>query len=192
MSNRTFFNSMRARMTFAFVLLTTTLMLSVSGGLLFYLHYAAARTTRKSLDLAVERVRNELAESTTGSGFNDFLTENGDSLRMEGLALLLVDARGHILRKSQNDAPTWPHLPDDGWRIRTLPDGPRTVVIGSYWRRKEFELRRETGELAAMSSAWCWHRASEPGGWSVGPSRPYSLSPSRRVRRRRRTVCTCV
>jgi signal transduction histidine kinase len=162
-SEKSYFNSIRMRMTFAFVLLTTTLMLLVSGGLLFYLHYAATRVTRKSLDLAAERVRNELAETKTGNGFNDFLAENGDSLKMEGLVLMMVDAQGHIVRKSQSAAPMWPHLPEDGWRIRTLPDGPRTIVIGSYWRRKELELQREAGEIAGLSL--CVVLASGFGAW---------------------------
>ncbi len=161
--NRSFSNSMRARMTLAFVLLTTTLMLSVGGGLLFYLNYVAARETRKSLDLAAERVRTELAENKRGTGFDDFVAENGDSLKMEGLALLMVDAEGHTLRKSQNVAPIWPYRPGDGWRIKTLPDGPRTVVIGSYWRKRELELQREAGKLVGLSL--CVVLASGFGAW---------------------------
>lgn len=143
MSNQTFFNSMRARMTFAFVLLTTILMLSAGGGILAYLRYIALRSTETSLDLTVSRVQGELTENSTGHGFRDFLADNGDSLKMEGIALLLVDAQGHVLRSSQSFAPSWPHRSEDGWRIRTLPDGERTIIIGIYWRKAEAVWRRE-------------------------------------------------
>lgn len=156
-------NSIRARMTLAFALQTAALMALVAGGLLFYLHYTAAQAAENTLDSAAHRVRNELADVTNGNGFNDFLTENGDSLKMEGLSLLLVDAQGVILRKSQAAAPAWPHRKKDGWRTRALPYGAKTIVVGYYWRSTELVLRREGAVLLALSL--CVVLASAFGAW---------------------------
>lgn len=162
-SNPIFFRSMRARMTLAFVLLTALLMLLMSGGILGSLRYSALRTTDTTLDMTVMRVKNELGENPNGAGFNDFLADNGDSLKMEGLALVLLDSQGRVLQKSQFAAPSWPHHPEDGWLIRTLPDGPRTIMIGSYWRKTEAALAREAGMLLGLSL--CVIVASGFGAW---------------------------
>ena len=155
--------SIRARMTLAFALQTAALMALVAGGLLFYLHYTAVRVAETTLDTAAQRVRNELADIAHGNGFNDFLAENGDSLKMEGLALLLVDARGEVLRKSQSAAPAWPRRYKDGWRIRALPYGAKTIVIGFYWRKSELVLKREAVVLLVLSL--CVVPASAFGAW---------------------------
>lgn len=156
-------SSIRARMTLAFALLTVLLMLTVGGGLLIYLRYTAVRATETSLNLAVERVRNELADTGNGNGFSDFLAENGDSLKTEGLAILLVDARGAVVRRSQSAVPPWPHRSGDGWRIRTVPYGAQTIVIGTYWRKAEGAWQREAVVLSALSL--CVVLASAFGAW---------------------------
>jgi len=150
-------------MTLAFVLLTTTLMFLICGGLLGYLRYTAVRAVDTSLDLTVSRVRGELTENSGGNGFRDFLADNSDSLKTEGIALLLVDAQNRIVRKSQSFAPSWPHHSEDGWRIRTFPDHDRTIVIGSYWRKAELAWQREAGGLLALSL--CVVVASGFGAW---------------------------
>lgn len=162
-SEKPVLNSIRARMTFAFALQTATLMALVAGGLLFYLHYTAAHAADTTLDAAVQRLRSELADSANDTGFNDFLRENGDSLKMEGLSLLLVDAKGKIQRKSQSAAPAWPRGHKDGWRTRALPYGAKTVVIGYYWRNAELVLKREGAALLALSL--CVVLASAFGAW---------------------------
>ena len=162
-SESSYFSSIRARMTFAFVLLTTTLMLLICGGFLGYLRYTAVRATETSLDLMVARVRGELSENSSGNGFRDFLADNGDSLKMEGIALLLVDTQNRIVQRSQSLAPSWPHSAEDGWRIRTFPERDRTIVIGSYWRKTELAWQREAGGLLTLSL--CVVIASGFGAW---------------------------
>lgn len=163
MSDRSYFNSIRARMTLAFVLLTMALMLLICGGFLGYLRYTAVRAVETSLDLTVARVRGELTENASGSGFRDFLADNSDSLKMEGIALLLVDAQNRIVRKSQSFTPSWPHRPEDGWRIRTFPDRDRTIVIGAYWRKSELAWQQEAWGLLTLSL--CVVLASGFGAW---------------------------
>jgi signal transduction histidine kinase len=155
--------SIRARMTLAFALQTAVLMALVGGGILFYLHYSAAQAADTTLETAAERVRNELADITNSHGFNDFVAENGDSLKMEGLALLLVDSQGYVTRKSQSAVPAWPRRYKDGWRIRALPYGAKTIVIGYYWRRSELVLKREALVLLVLSL--CVVLASAFGAW---------------------------
>ncbi len=155
--------SIRARMTLAFALQTAALMALIAGGLLFYLHYTAVQSAETTLDTAARRIRNELADITSGHGFNDFLAENGDSLKMEGLALLLVDAQGNVLRKSQSAAPSWPHRRKDGWRTRSLAYRAKTIVIGTYWRKSELILKREAVVLLVLSL--CVVLASAFGAW---------------------------
>ncbi len=162
-SERPVLSSIRARMTFAFALQTAGLMALIAGGLLFYLHYTAAQAAETTLNTAAARVRNELADIANGGGFHDFLVENGDSLKLEGLSLLLIDAQGRLLQRSQSAGPSWPHQKKDGWRIRVVPYGARKIVIGCYWRSTEAVLKREGAVLLALSL--CVVFASAVGAW---------------------------
>ncbi len=156
-------NSIRARMTLAFALQTVALMLLVCGGLLLYLFYSALHTAQSTLHTAAERVRGELVSTAIENSFNEYIRENGDSLKTDDVALLLADAQGRVTLRSQNAGPRWPRQQADGWRTEEFSVGANTVVVGYYWEKTEKVLKREAVVLLALSL--CVVLASVFGAW---------------------------
>lgn len=150
--------SMRARMTGAFTLFIAVLLLLVCAGMLGLAKHAARREVDTLLNAAAVEVKselnNELGAGAHSANWRQLLTEENDFLKVNDLALLVVDNKGQIIVRSQNEVPLWPLQNDTqsaAWHTATLQYAGRTIVIAASRRRAEAELRQQTTALLALT-----------------------------------------
>jgi signal transduction histidine kinase len=143
-------NSMRARMTALFSFTIAMVMLLSCGGLIGYARYAAERSAAERLNAAARGAQTEL---TSGKPSIDpaELREEERNYASEHLALMIVDRMGRIVEKSQNRVPSWPRTREDGWRVRSIPVGGYTAVIGLPWEPTERALQAQAMGFVAIS-----------------------------------------
>ena len=143
-------NSIRARMTLSFALCNAALMLLICGSILLYARHAAETRVAYLLQLTARHTQEELREPP---GAPDVIRELSEDLKAEHLAILRVDANGHILQQSQRRIPSWPRQGNDGWRVTAVPAGAETLIIGYPWMREEEMLRHQALTLTGLSLA---------------------------------------
>lgn len=143
-----YLNSIRARMTAAFALFIALLVLCACPALIWYAQRTADKRADRLLKAAARKIQREARDP---SAQLSALLEDERDVTGENLVAMLVDAQGHILEKSQNRLPPWPHRDGDGWRVTTLPLAGNTVVIGLHWKRTEETVQLQTLTLSALS-----------------------------------------
>ena len=144
-------NSIRARMTGAFALSITVVMVFASAGLIWYSRESAERNADDLLKSAAEKARSELGESHEGEDSTNAFREQSEELTSIGLVSLAVDQHGRTVWQSQKNVPTAPFTNGDDWRVTTLRSGDYTYVIGMPWERTDDALDRNSLVLVALS-----------------------------------------
>ncbi|HZO87734.1 MAG TPA: ATP-binding protein [Chthonomonadaceae bacterium] len=127
-------NSIRSRMTLAFACSTALLMFLACGVLTWYAWHAAEQNARTLLLAATQKIYDDLTDDEHQVPVFALVGEEEEMLGPNNMALLVVDARGHVIAQSRRDIPAWPHPRQDDWRLQTLPFGSYTIVIGLPWR----------------------------------------------------------
>lgn len=170
-------NSIRGRMTAAFVAALALLFLLASVSILWYSRQAALRDTAAVLGLAAHRVKQEIQEDQNGESDDDprgggrlaarqppsgksaeissarsllarLTHETHEERQAGGLGILIVNSKGQIIARSDGAAPPWP--PGDDWQITTLSSGSRTVVLGMPLDRNRSAIQAEALDLLAI------------------------------------------
>jgi len=140
-------NSLRTRTTAAFAfafaaltLLFVCLMIRLSDS-----------TAERTVDTALKTVKNGiLSRHITPSQISDTSAwrDIKEALAMQNMALLVVDAHGNVLQKTEGRVPVWPTSADGrAWRLRTIALEGGTVVIGRYWQDTDQALRYNAAML---------------------------------------------
>lgn len=162
--------SLRARMTAAVTLLFALWMTIVGAASMLYLHESASRHADRVLATTVAELRQNLPgeekehPSTGEAGaIAAFCEEYSETLAAGKLGLLLVDSGGKVVRRYPGVQVPWPISGGHAWRVRSLPVGRYTAVLGLDWHHTEEELRDRItiifavglcGVLAAGLGAW--------------------------------------
>jgi signal transduction histidine kinase len=133
---------MRARMTSTLVLSIALVMLLVCGGILWYAKHSAERNADVVMSAMAERIGHDLASEGPRAGFED---EERD-LKAAGLAFLIADAQGRVVRPWPGPAPVWPRK-NDGWRVVTTRSGAYTIVVGLPWDKTARVLQNQAAAL---------------------------------------------
>jgi signal transduction histidine kinase len=144
------FNSIRARMTLTFALGIALLMLLVCGGLALYARVSDEQNADTLLDTAAQKVAAALHADQAQGGHEELREEEQQDLKVENIALQIVDAQGRVLEQSQRNVPPWPRKDDAVWRVRTLPFGTTTIIVGLPWQQTLLSLHRLTLSLLAL------------------------------------------
>lgn len=151
-------NSIRARMTLAFSLAVALLLVLACSGVMWVSRQTAERNARSLLFSAASKIQQEVGAEDIREDSAELIREDSAELKeeerdlaSENLALMLVDAQGHIWHKSRTRVPSWPSNPRDGWRITIVPFGQNTAVIGLYWVPIERALRSQATHLVLLS-----------------------------------------
>jgi len=163
---------MTASVTIAFAVW----MLLICIGLLAYQRFSAARQADLLLQTTAEGFRHDLADTTNADGTDqpdprmpatglpiDFMDEHREDLIANHLALTIVDAHGHVLQRSETDAPPWPLPRNDEWRIITMSAGKTTLVLGFHWSKTEETQHQQA--LLLFTLSLCVVMASALGAW---------------------------
>ena len=143
-------DSIRARMTLAFSFSLALLLFLACAALILYAHGDAERNARQTLSTAVHKVRNEIPNGEGQWKLSELLEEERD-LAGDNLAVLVINKQGRVTQKSQNHGPSWPPIPEEGWRLATVPAGSDTIVIGLPWKKTEQTLTRQALFLSLLS-----------------------------------------
>lgn len=136
-------NSIRARMTALFSLVTAVVMVCACGGLIIYSKFAAESNAAALLNVAARRIRSEINGAEHIDDFKSLLEEERDFL-VDGFTLMLVDQQGKTIVKSQSRVPAWPNPPPGSWRVQTVPFRSDTVVIGLRWDKTQNMLNEQS------------------------------------------------
>src|SRR5579872_2196378 len=151
--------SMRARMTAALVFSITAMMLLVCSGLVWYARHTAEQNADARMRGSALRIEHDLANEGSRADISDELQD----IQEENLALLIVDAQGRVIRRSQGRGLTWPRPPDDSWRVVTTRAGANTIVIGMPWHKTAAALKNQA--LVLLFLSLCVTLASAVGSW---------------------------
>jgi len=143
-------NSLRTRTTAAFALAFAALTLLFVCLMIRLSH----RTAEHTVDTALKTVKNGIlsrhitqAQVSDPSAWRDIK----EALAMQNMALLVVDAQGNVLQKTEGRIPAWPTTDGQEWRLRTIALEGGTVVIGRYWQDTEQALRYNAAMLLLHS-----------------------------------------
>lgn len=162
------FNSIRARMTAAFGIAITTLMLLTCLAITTYARYEAGESTDALLKSAAEKVAFELPVDNQGSSTE--LDEIEKALVADRMALVVVDSRGSVVSRAGHYASIWPRTPSgteqetaghkggykgEEWRTFQLPAKSYTIVIGTPWTQTGRNLRGLAIALIGLSLVVC-------------------------------------
>lgn len=136
--------SIRVRMTLAFALTISLLMLLACGGLLWYGQWAAERKADALLASTLAKVRTDLTDNAPGFDASDLQ----EDARLSGMALWVGGPNGRTLFQSQPGA--LPYRSGADWRVMVRSDGLRTVVLGLPWRETRQAIHHQAALLVLL------------------------------------------
>src|SRR5260221_12720985 len=110
-------NSIRARMTLAFAFSTALLMFLACSVLVLYAWRAAERNAQTLLQVTSQKIYDDLTDDEHKVALSELVEEEQETLRPNGLALLVADAQAHIVMQSGQNVPPWPRMNQENWRI---------------------------------------------------------------------------
>jgi len=144
-------SSIRSRLTLAIMLGSTALMILLSISMMWFMRWVAERDAEKILTAASRKIQAELNNGEQHYAISEVISENSDMLKVDDLAMLIVDAKGRVIQKSQSIVPIWPGGKNNEWRVASLPTATHTIVIGFPWRNIENGLRNQALILLSVS-----------------------------------------
>ena len=128
--------SLRARMTVAFAITISLLMLLACGALICYAQYAAERKADALLAASMLKIQNDLADSVPHIDPVDMQ----DNVKVGNMALHIVDVKGQTLFQSKGDVPALPLQRDAKWYVKIQGFRTNTVILGLPWRETQQAL----------------------------------------------------
>lgn len=136
------FKSIRARLTAAFSLSLAVLMIAAIFGLIWYANRSAQRSADSVLMAAAKSVVLEYSSPHKSYNPAGLIEEEREDLRGSNLAISITDSGGHVLGKSQKNAPGLSPVDGGNWRVLTakLKNGD-IVVVGMPWAKTRGALR---------------------------------------------------
>lgn len=146
-------------MTAIFATSVAVIMLVVCGGLYTYTRRAAERNAENLMRSAADRMERDLSLEGPQAEFADELHD----LKVDDLAMLIVDRKGNVLRRTEEDGPSWPTIAQAGWRTVSKPVGAYTVVIGTRWSKTAASLKNLATVLSIV--AVCVVLVTAVGAW---------------------------
>ena len=171
-------DSIRARLTLTLTLATAALMLLVCGGLMTYTRHLAERGASDLLRATAEQIKADLNDGERHYAPLEVIEENQSRLQANNLALVIFNAQGRILQKSQQNVPLSTKPEADAWRVASVPGKDYTILVALPWGQTKDVLQSQALVLLALglfvtllSSVGAW--------WLVGRT----LTPIHRLSR---------
>ena len=157
-------SSIRARLTATFSLCLGLAMIAAVCCLIWYISHSAERNADAALAAVAGKVAVETEDARDCYDRDDLIEELAEDLHGSNLALSITDRRGHLVAKSQRNAPLLSSVHDFNWRVRVVRlDNGDTVVIGQRWDKTRSILRSYAIALiflgafvALIASAGAW------------------------------------
>ncbi len=144
-------HSIRARMTVAFTLCVALLMLTACQLLAWYARSGAERNARTLLEATIRKVTDDLVDDEHRVPLTELPDEEREIMRPDSMALLVVNARGEVVERSQPNVPNWPQPSREAWRIASFPFAGDRVILALPWRKTEQALQRQALMMMALS-----------------------------------------
>lgn len=151
-------HSIRARMTLSFALFITILIALVGVAFYFYMERQERRQADETLVHAIEELREEIQE---GDSLTKLVTEETSDLKALNVALIIVNAQGHVVAHTHPQTTSWP-LPRE-WRSNHIKHRGYTLAVALPWSQMKKNLRERTqtllllgGVVVILSSIGAW------------------------------------
>src|SRR5258708_3010112 len=125
--------SIRARMTVAFAVTISLLMLLACGALISYAQHAAERKADALLAATMLKIENDLADTALRIDPGDMQ----DNVKVGSMTLRILDASGQTLFRSKEDGPAWPLQADSKWYVKVERFRTNTLILGMPWRETQ-------------------------------------------------------
>ncbi len=142
-------NSIRARLTAAFMLVTCAVVVATIFLLICYSYFTGVRAVDNLLRNARRDAVQALADSQHPTTLREWLREHTVWLDAADMAAVLIGPDGSVEQKTQPSVPSWPRTAD-GWKANVVKAHGETLVIGYPWWRTEAVLRSQAILLALL------------------------------------------
>src|SRR5437868_4458880 len=125
-------NSIRARLTLAFMLATGSVVVVACSVLIWYLYFTTSRSVDRLIQTTRRSAEQAIFDPEEPETPREWLRQHSIALDAADLAAVLVGRSGSILQKTQPSVPSWPRMPD-GWRTAVVKSRGEVLVIGYPW-----------------------------------------------------------
>ncbi|MBC8138527.1 MAG: hypothetical protein H8F28_21815 [Fibrella sp.] len=136
-------SSLRARMTMGFTA-WFTLVASLAWVLfLFWSRDMARRDVQERVHAAAWLVAHEWENDAAARHAAKAISEAKEDMRLDNVALFIVDGSGRVLGTNRISALTLPEMRRHGWLIVEQPARNATIIAGMDWQATEAVLHRQ-------------------------------------------------
>ena len=142
-------NSIRARLTLAFMLVTGIVVIVACAALVWYSYFTAAREVDRLIETTRRSAEESVFDPKEPATLREWLREHSIALDSADLAAVLVDSDGRIIQKTQPSVPSWPRRAD-GWKAAVVSAGGETLIVGHAWRKTEEGLQSQALLLSLL------------------------------------------
>ena len=141
--------SLRSRMTAMFAIAFAALILIFGTFILWFARHTSERDAHSTLQTAASKMQREYSEARQEQD-NDGWSDEQVELTQQNLALVIVNAEGHVTPITPGKVPPWPPLDRQHWLIQTVALGSKTAVLGFHWQKTESTLRSQALMLVGL------------------------------------------
>jgi signal transduction histidine kinase len=153
MKGQSYAKSLRARMTLGVIVWSAAVSLLAGTGFLIWSRRAAHEDAHERVRAAARLVAYEWDGNPASPNIARAFREAREDMRLDNIAILLVDDSGRVMGANTDPAMPWPGPEHKGWLVAKEHNRTASAVAGMEWRVIEQNLRWEALFLFAIALA---------------------------------------